>query len=152
MAGASPEPDTRRVDHAWTLALAARVLERSLDDMTLPQFRILSLVAVSPERAGRIASKAAVTRPSLTGILDGLVKRGWVERVLVDDDRRGVTLEITPEGQRALDVADAAANARLETVLDAVPPDDRERADEGLAVLGRALAAHITRDRSPGPR
>ena len=73
--------DMATLDPARTLAVAARVLERSLDDMTLPQFRILSLIAASPERAGRIASRAAVSRPSLSGILDGLVKRGWIRRV-----------------------------------------------------------------------
>ena len=41
--------------------------------MTLPQFRILLLVARSPERANRLASQASISRPSLTGVLDGLV-------------------------------------------------------------------------------
>ena len=84
----------------------------------------------------------------MTGILDGLVKRGWVERVVVDDDRRGVTLEITPDGRRALDVADAAANAGLEAVLATVSPAEREIAADGLAVLSRALATHLARDRT----
>ncbi len=135
-------------DPARTLAVVARVLERGLDQMTLPQFRILSLIAVAPERAGHIASKTAVSAPSLTGILDGLVKRGWVARVEVDNDRRGVTLEITPSGRRALAAADAAANDRLATVLASVSADEQARVADGLAVLGRALERHLTR----GPR
>jgi len=130
---------------ALTLAVAARVLERSLDDMTLPQFRVLALIATSPERANRLASKAAISRPSLTGLLDGLVGRGWIRRVDVDDDRRGVVLEITATGRDALAAADALMRDRIDHLLDAVPPTDRTAALEGLAVLGVALKAHVAR-------
>ena len=116
------------------------MLERSLDEMTLPQYRILSLVAGSPERAGRIASKAAVSAPSLTGILEGLVKKGWVRRIDVDDDRRGVTLEITAFGRRALDRGTAAVNARLDVILANVDLHERQVALDGLAVLGHACS------------
>src|SRR3954469_5211314 len=95
------------------LAFGARVIERALDDMTLPQFRVLSLIASSPERASRVAEKAAVSRPSLTGLLDGLETRGWVRRVEVEGDRRGVGLEVPPEGRAALRAAEHAAEVRL---------------------------------------
>ena len=36
-----------------------RVLERALDDMTLPQFRVLALIASSPERANRLAETSS---------------------------------------------------------------------------------------------
>src|SRR5262245_64466880 len=75
------------------LAFGARVIERALDDMTLPQFRVLTLIASSPERASRVAEKAAVSRPSLTGLLDGLEARGWGRRVGVRGERRGGRLE-----------------------------------------------------------
>src|SRR6476469_4863175 len=99
---------------ARALAFGARVIERALDDMTLPQFRVLTLIASSPERASRVAEKAAVSRPSLTGLLDGLEARGWVRRVEVDGDRRGVGLEVTAEGRAALRAAERATETRLE--------------------------------------
>lgn len=123
------------------LAFGARVIERALDDMTLPQFRVLSLIASSPERASRIAEKAAVSRPSLTGLLDGLEGRGWVRRVGVDGDRRGVGLEVTPEGRAALRTAEDAAEARLEHVLAEMPADERQAVLTGLNGLGGAFAA-----------
>jgi DNA-binding MarR family transcriptional regulator len=122
-----------------TLAVAARLLERSLDDMTLPQFRVLAMIASSPERAGRIATLAGVSRPSLTGILDGLTQRGWVRRVDVDGDRRGVSLEITDDGRAALDRARAATGARLDEVLGHLDPGERRAALDGLRALARAF-------------
>src|SRR5262245_38736893 len=123
------------------LAFGARVIERALDDMTLPQFRVLSLIASSPERASRIAEKAAVSRPSLTGVLDGLESRGWVRRVEVDGDRRGVGLEVTGEGRAALRSAEHAAQARLEHVLAEITADQRHAVIVGLSALGGAFTA-----------
>ena len=121
--------------------MASRVLERSLTDMTLPQFRVLSVIASSPERANRIAEKAAMSRPSLTGLLDGLEARGWVQRVDVEGDRRGVSLEVTTAGSAALRTAEKAMTAELEHVLRS-SPDDRATVIDGLAALGRAIAEH----------
>jgi DNA-binding MarR family transcriptional regulator len=118
------------------------VIERALDDMTLPQFRVLSLIASSPERASRIAEKAAVSRPSLTGLLDGLEVRGWVRRVDVDGDRRGVGLEVTAAGRAALRAAERAATARLDTVLGDLSSDVRDAVLNGLATLGDVFEVH----------
>ena len=49
--------------------------------MTLPQYRVLTLIANSPERASRIAQTADVTRPSMTGLVDGLVAKDGAEAV-----------------------------------------------------------------------
>ncbi len=121
------------------LAFGARVVERSLGDMTLPQFRVLTLIASSPERASRVAEKAAVSRPSLTGLLDGLEAKGWVRRISVDGDRRGVSLEVTTEGRVALQVAERAAAERLDQILADAPPEDREVVLDGLTAFGRVL-------------
>jgi DNA-binding MarR family transcriptional regulator len=126
-------------DAVRTLAMVSRVVERALDGMTLPQFRILALVARAPERASRLAAEAAVSRPSLTGVLDGLEATGWVRRGEVDGDRRGVALAVTPAGRRALDDANAAVAARLGEVLGHVDEAARQQCLEGLAALGEAI-------------
>jgi DNA-binding MarR family transcriptional regulator len=130
------------------LAMGGRVLERALadaSDMTLPQFRVLMLIASSPERASRLAEKAAVSRPSLTGLLDGLEAKGWVERATVEGDRRGVRLELTRSGAAALKQAERAMVAELDSVLrDA---SDARDVIQGLNALGHAMRerAHARR-------
>jgi long-chain acyl-CoA synthetase len=133
-------------DVARTLAIASRVVERSLGEMSLPQLRILSLVERAPERASRLASQSDVSRPTLTGVLDGLVAKGWVERVEVEGDRRGVQLTATRSGRRALAVAQNTVAARLDEILDHLDATRRHEAVVGLEALGEALHAHM-RDR-----
>jgi len=123
-----------------TLAYASRGLERAAAPLTLPQYRILALVAGAPERASRLAQRVDVTKASLTGVIDALVARGFIERTDVDGDRRGVTLTPTAAGTSALDAAEAAMGRWLESVL--ALADSPGGVTASLAVLGDALVAH----------
>ena len=134
------------VTAARAVAFTARRLERALDDMTLPQFRVLAIVASSSERASRIAERAAVSRPSLTGLLDGLESRGWVRRVDVSGDRRGVRLEVTPAGTTALAEAELAMAGALSDLLGVTTFGERSRAVKGLTSLGEILRAARARE------
>lgn len=134
------------VTAARAVAFTARRLERALDDMTLPQFRVLAIVASSSERASRIAERAAVSRPSLTGLLDGLESRGWVRRVDVSGDRRGVRLEVTAAGTTALAEAEVAMAGALSDLLGVTTSGERSRAVKGLTSLGEILRAARARE------
>jgi DNA-binding MarR family transcriptional regulator len=137
---------------ARAIAFAARTLERALGGMTLPQFRVLALIAASSERASRVAERAAVSRPSLTGLLDGLEARGWVTRTDVAGDRRGVLLAVTPAGAHALAEAEGAMAAGVGDLLGVAPPGQRAALVRGLGLLGDALrTAHERRRAASEP-
>jgi DNA-binding MarR family transcriptional regulator len=123
-----------------TLAYASRGLERAAAPLTLPQYRVLGLIAGAPERASRLAQRVDVTKASLTGVLDALEARGLIARTEVHGDRRGVTLVLTPAGTAALDAADAAAGAWLDAVLSHT--EHPREVVAALAGLGDALSAH----------
>jgi DNA-binding MarR family transcriptional regulator len=105
---------------ARTLALLARVLERAAGDLTLPQYRVLALVDAGDERATRLAGRLAITKPSVSAVVDGLVERGFLARGPVVGDRRAIRLCLTPAGSRALTGAEAAMAERLEPLVDAI--------------------------------
>lgn len=138
--------DDELISAVRALAFANRTLEKALDQMTLPQYRVLTLIANSPERASRIAQTADVTRPSMTGLVDGLVAKGWVTRSDVDGDRRGVSLAITPEGAQAYDTAQTAMGTAIEELLGHADAKTTRRALDGLVALHHALLAK--RDRT----
>jgi DNA-binding MarR family transcriptional regulator len=102
-----------------TIARLGRVLENhSTSELTMPQYRVLGLLGSGHERATELASKLAVTKPTLTSLIDGLVERGYVEREGADGDRRAVRLVITPAGSAAADQAGTALRVVLDDVLE----------------------------------
>ncbi len=101
-----------------TLARIARQVELAVAtvDLTLAQYRVLSVLGGGCEAASRLADKLGVSRPSLTGVVDGLVTRGLVRRDQDDSDRRRVDIGLTDAGRTVLAHADAAVDQRIERI------------------------------------
>lgn len=121
---------------ARVLARLSRIVEQSLgDDLSLSQYRLLAFLSQGEWAASALATWLDVSRPSLTGLVDGLVKRDLVERRTGTADRRRVEHVLTPEGRRVLEAADERADARLREVfadLDEQVATDVHRALCGL--------------------
>lgn len=132
------------------MALAARSLERALSELTLAQLRVLGIVSSNPGRASRLAERAALSRPTLSGLLDGLVGRGWVVRDAVAGDRRGVHLAITESGRRVLRHGELEAAAALGVLLAELAPATALAAADALASLGGAVEARVERRAAAG--
>ncbi|MHB1444541.1 MAG: MarR family winged helix-turn-helix transcriptional regulator [Acidimicrobiales bacterium] len=109
-------------------------------DLSLPQYRILMFLAEGAVAASALADNLAVSRPSVTAVVDGLVSRGLVERRHDEGDRRRVGHTLTPEGRRVLGQADAAVDTRLSEIANFLPSEeDATVAFEGLDCWRRAL-------------
>ena len=110
-------------------------------DLTLPQFRVLGILAEGSSAASRLADRLAVRRPSITAIVDGLVARGLVDRRQEDSDRRRVSLRLTQEGDRILAAADQAVDEYLASLAGCLPAKEEAMAIRSLELWGRAMAA-----------
>lgn len=97
------------------VARLARHLELALVEVDLSpaQYRVLSYLDQGGAAASALANKLAVTRPSITAVVDGLVAKGLVERKPDPGDRRRVDHLLTEEGRRTLASADAALERHL---------------------------------------
>jgi long-chain acyl-CoA synthetase len=98
-----------------TIARLARQVELAVSslELTLSQYRVLGILGDGQEAASVLAEKLAVSRPSVTGVVDGLVARGLVSRGPCGSDRRKIDLELTDQGRCVLMAADAAVEGRL---------------------------------------
>jgi DNA-binding MarR family transcriptional regulator len=117
------------------LARLARMVERSCPELSLSQYRVLARVATGDQRASLLAGRLALSKPSVTAAVDGLVERGYLIRSGVEADRRAVQLDLTPSGQQALEAADDAMMAQLERLL-------ARCEDPGLALAGLCELVH----------
>ena len=129
-------PDTVR-----TLARLARVLERSCGEITLPQYRLLAMIAEGSERATALAGKLALAKPRVSAMVDALVERNLVTRAGVDGDRRAIRLQLTAAGEAALRSAEATMTENLQPLLDRC--GDPELVEAALAQLTSALDAAV---------
>jgi long-chain acyl-CoA synthetase len=101
---------------ARAVARLAKQVEVALAplDLSLPQYRALALLGDGSTASSVLARRLAVSPPSVTAVIDGLVGRGLVERRPDPEDRRRLTLLLTREGTKLLAAADAAAELRLD--------------------------------------
>jgi DNA-binding MarR family transcriptional regulator len=129
------------------IARLAKHVELALEDvgLSMAQYRLLSWLEPGDEAAVGLAERMAVTPPSITALVDGLVKRGYVDRVPDPSDRRRLPLHLTAEGATVLRSADAAVEARLEGVKSHLTERSHATAAKGLLAwevgLDRARAA-----------
>lgn len=135
----TPSDDDARLARAVrSIVGLGRVFEQVCREagVSLPQYRLLVFLRHGPGRAGELAAKVAIKRPTLTALVAGLEREGRLRRVADEHDGRGVRIEITHAGQRALD----AVEARLADALDRLcARGDRDALLQGLDALGGIL-------------
>ena len=115
----SPSGRTRTITGAArAVARLAKQVEVALAplDLSLPQYRVLALHGEGSTASSVLARRLAVSAPTVTSVVDGLVGRGLVEREADPEDRRRLTLLLTRDGAKLLAAADAAAEARLDEI------------------------------------
>jgi DNA-binding MarR family transcriptional regulator len=67
------------------------------------EFAVLSLVAAHPDTPQtRLARALSVTPPNMTGIINRMEARGWIERTSSTEDRRSQMLKLTRSGAALL--------------------------------------------------
>lgn len=134
------------------MARLARQVELALTavDLTLPQYRLLILLGEGNEAASALADKLAVSRPSVTGVVDGLVARGLVQRDHDPEDRRRVGHRLTATGRRLLVAADAEVGGRLSDIA-GYRDEGAEPAFAGLDPWRQALDAYRSARRAGAP-
>jgi long-chain acyl-CoA synthetase len=132
------------VAYGRVAARLARQVEVGLSqvDLSLPQYRILMFLDEGTTVPSQLADRLAVSRPTITSVVDGLVARGLVERRHQDADRRQVRHALTPAGRRLLDLADRNVDARLKEIAAHLDePAQAREAFHGLDWWRRALEA-----------
>jgi DNA-binding MarR family transcriptional regulator len=86
-----------------------------------------------------LTSSARLSSGGMTSRLDRLEEAGVVRRVPDPGDRRGVLVELTPEGRRIADTAMNEYGALAERLLAPLPARERRSLGEGMSRLLTAL-------------
>ena len=106
-------------------------------DITGRDYGLLLMLESNPGLwQSEIADLMGLDRTTVTYLVDGLQKRGWVAREPDPADRRAHVVTMTTDGRTALESIRPAAAAAIDEVL--APLDETER-DQLRALLTRLL-------------
>ena len=109
------------------VAVAARSLAAAGDEVTLPQYRALVVLAArGPQGTAELAAALAVNPSTATRMCDRLVRKGLVRRHRPAGDRRSVRITLTAQGRGLVAEVTRRRRAELARLLGALPPDQHE--------------------------
>lgn len=116
---------------------AARLAPRGLSE---GKFVLLFLLHGQPGGLSphELAERAGVTRATVTGLLDGLERDGFLRREADAVDRRRVQVLLSAKGKAMATKLFAEHTQWIGGLFDALSPAERKRLDELLAKVWRA--------------
>jgi DNA-binding MarR family transcriptional regulator len=86
-----------------------------------------------------LAEKAGVTKATMTGFIDGLVREGLVTRITDDVDRRKLLIKLTDAGQEKLDMVLPDYYKKVSALMSLLNTDQRETLLVNVNVLASGL-------------
>jgi DNA-binding MarR family transcriptional regulator len=129
--------------HSATIHLSRRL---RVDDEALgisaPRFSALSvLVSAGPQRIGELAQIEQVEAPTMTRLVDGLERDGYVVRSPDPADARAVRVAPTDQGRDALLEGHRRRVEVYSSLLARLPRRELDQLGRGMTALERALDA-----------
>jgi DNA-binding MarR family transcriptional regulator len=127
--------------HSAAIHLLRRLrVEDEALGISAPRLSVLSvLVFAGPKRIGELARIEQVEPPTMTKLVDGLVRDGLALREADPDDARAVRVRATPTGARTLRRGRAKRLETLRRTLEPLSRRDLARLRAGVDVLQRVL-------------
>jgi len=133
---------TRFTSELTALGRAFGLFERDAiccGTVSVAQCAALQELLRGPREVGRLATVMGVAQSSMTRLVDGLEKRGWVERVREGDDRRRVEVVLTVAGRKEATRLNGLTEDILSTIQQRIPEGKQEQVLESLALLRAAI-------------
>jgi DNA-binding MarR family transcriptional regulator len=139
----------RRVLRQFTRVTNSQ-LRQCCSSVTLAQ--CLVLLEVDEERrlsVGQLASKLRLDDSTLSRTIDGLVRRGLLQRSRDDQDRRIVWIDLTPEGTAECAKIHDRNDDLYGAILDGIPASSRDEVVRHFKIL---VQVFLDQEDEPGTR
>lgn len=132
--------------------VAAAVQREAGSDTTMPQFRVLALLAEGPQTLSALARRRRVSLQSLGTLVQALVERGWIVRAPDLRDRRQQLLTLSEAGRSHYERAQAQTVRALQPLMAALDADELRAVLVALPALRSALTREEDLDGDPTAR
>ncbi|MEU3182981.1 MarR family transcriptional regulator [Streptomyces sp. NPDC006923] len=150
--------DVDAVTHALLTAarllvtVSARSLAAAADRVTLPQFRLLAVLARHGDaKLVEVAERLGVNPSTAMRMLDRLIVAGLATRQSNPDNRRETMLRLTPDGRRMVEDVSAARHREISAIVERLDPVQRAALVGGLTAFTEAGGAPAVPDDDAEP-
>lgn len=111
--------------------------------LTPPQFEVITVLGKAGSmHCGALGDATLITKGTLTGVLDRLEQKGWIQRETAPSDRRSVLVTLTHAGQALYEQLSRGPQANFHMVLDSLDETFTQNLSASLLKLRQALEAH----------
>lgn len=93
-----------------------------------------------------ITNFLGVTKPTVTGLIDTLEKDGFVKRVHDEDDRRRITIELTPKSDRIFERLESGTFSLFGDVFLSLPDEVIAKLHETIGKMREIIRDNIEQD------
>jgi DNA-binding MarR family transcriptional regulator len=122
------------------VAVAARSFAAVESEITLRQYRALVVLATRGEQKASALADALEIHPSTaTRLCDRLIAKGLIERTTSPENRREVTVTLSPDGRALVRSVTARRRKEIRRVVDRLTPDAQARLIDALAEFADAV-------------
>ncbi len=88
-----------------------------------------------------VSNHVGLSRPTMSKMVDALVRRRWVSRRIPPDNRRSVRLGLTESGRKVTGDAREEARRKFAVLLGRLSSEEQKTVVEAMALLGKVFAA-----------
>ena len=133
------------------VAIAARSLGTAGEEVTLPQYRALVVLASrGPQRLIDLAGFLDVTASTATRMCDRLVRKGLIGRERVESDRRTVLVTVSAAGRDLVGDVTRRRRREVQSIVRRLPAQERALLVSALRAFADAAGEVPERDWSLG--
>lgn len=112
-------------------------------NISIPQFRALRYVqSCSNSSLTNLADFLGLTLPSVSKLVEGLVKQELMNRQDSAADRRKMILSLTKSGEEIVNLARKNAQAELTKILSVLPAEELKIVQDSLEILNPLFGHH----------
>ena len=99
-----------------------------------------------PLMASELADALNVSRPNITNLLNGLLKKGMVKQIPDEEDRRKKRLELAPEGIKLLAKLEPGRKIFNDNLLERFSEEERAQFSDFLENCNETIWSHFAKD------
>lgn len=102
-------------------------------ELTVNDMHVIEAIDIhEPKNMSTVAKSLSVTTGTLTIAVNGLVKKGYVDRIRSEEDRRVVLISLTEKGRRAFAQHQSFHQEMIDAVVEGLTPEEQVILEKAL--------------------